>query len=133
MDALQLAIYSQLDGDAAVTPDVKDYVAEGQTLPVIVIGEFSAAGGQSKSMGILDATTVIHIWTDDPGMKTLNEYMDAIASSLASVETLAAPWHVGKGGPTLELAEALVEQDPEGNVLRHGIMRFRWLVSYSAS
>ena len=127
---LQKAIYSRLSGgsitdenDQAIT-GVFDDVPEGTAYPYVVIGEETATNIGTKDKDMHEYTQTIHVWSQYRGMRDVKEIMEQIYTLLNDYSITVS----GASAITLrhEFQTVLLEDD---GITRHGIMRFRVVVS----
>jgi hypothetical protein len=123
---LQKAIYSALNGDAALSAlvtGVYDDVPEGTAYPYVVLGEDTGINFGSKTLDGLEYTLTIHAWSQYRGRKEVKEIMEAIYDALhdASLSvTDATLVNIRQ-----EFETTLMDAD---GLTRHGVMRFRAVV-----
>jgi len=127
---LQKALYSRLNGgsitdenDQAIT-GVFDDVPEGTAYPYVVMGEETATNIGVKDKDMHEYTQTIHVWSQYRGMKDVKEIMEQIYTLLNDYSITVS----GASAITLrhEFQTVLLEDD---GITRHGIMRFRVVVS----
>ena len=127
---LQKALYSRLNGgsitdenDQAIT-GVFDDVPEGTAYPYVVMGEETATNIGVKDKDMHEYTQTIHVWSQYRGMRDVKEIMEQIYTLLNDYSITVS----GASAITLrhEFQTVLLEDD---GITRHGIMRFRVVVS----
>jgi hypothetical protein len=127
---LQKAIYSRLSGgsitdenDDAIT-GVFDDVPEGTAYPYVVMGEETATNIGVKDKDMHEYTQTIHVWSQYRGLRDVKEIMEQIYTLLNDYSITVS----GASAITLrhEFQTVLLEDD---GITRHGIMRFRVVVS----
>jgi hypothetical protein len=128
LNSLQKGIYSRLtDGDVGIDTDVFDEVVDA-VMPYVEIGSCSVSLELEK---ISEATTTLHAYSDAAGNKACNDILEASIESLTgSALTLDESFTQALG--RLELAEIFKEYHADGKVIRHGVLRFRWILSDDA-
>ena len=105
---------------------VFDDVPEGTAYPYIVLGEDTSISISTKDKDIHEHTLTIHVWSQYRGQKDVKTIMkqvfDTLHNSVISVS--------GASGINCEqeFSQTLLEGD---GITRHGIMRFRAVVSDS--
>ena len=127
---LQKALYSRLNGgsitdenDDAIT-GVFDDVPEGTAYPYVVMGEETATNIGVKDKDMHEYTQTIHVWSQYRGLRDVKEIMEQIYTLLNDYSITVS----GASAITLrhEFQTVLLEDD---GITRHGIMRFRVVVS----
>ena len=127
---LQKAIYSRLNGgsitdenDQAIT-GVFDDVPEGTAYPYVVMGAETATNIGLKDKDMHEYTQTIHVWSQYRGLRDVKEIMEQIYTLLNDYSITVS----GASAITLrhEFQTVLLEDD---GITRHGIMRFRVVVS----
>jgi len=127
---LQKTVFSALDG-ASITDyagnsitGVFDDVPENTAYPYIRVGEETAIDSSAKDKDIFEHTLTIHIWSQYRGNRDIKEIMkqvhDVLHNSSLSV-TGASMVNMRQ-----EFQTTLLEGD---GITRHGVMRFRAVVS----
>jgi hypothetical protein len=125
LNAIQVAVYARLNGDATLTakgPIYDDAPAEA-AFPYVVVGEayevpYDTFGRQGRTL-----ITTIHLWSRAKGFKEVNGMMDDVLRLLDRYALTPA-------GMTLVLFAydyGQVIKDPDG-FTRHGILRFKALI-----
>lgn len=129
---LQKAVYVALV-DASLTDatgtsniEVFDDVPEGTAYPYVSIGEDTAVDVSSKDNTIFEHTLTIHVWSQYRGRRDIKELMEQVHNALHNVTITVS-------GASLcnlrqEFQTTLLEND---GITRHGVMRFRAVVSDS--
>lgn len=129
---LQKAIHSALDS-ASITDSsgsaitgVFDDVPEGTEYPYITIGEDTAIDVSTKDKTHFEHTLTIHAWSQYRGRRDIKELMEQVHNALHNVDLSVT-------GASLcnlrqEFQTTLLEND---GITRHGVMRFRAVVSDS--
>jgi hypothetical protein len=127
----QKGIYSTLD--SATINDVGgsdvsvfDDIPAGTAYPYIVVGDSSQVNISTKTLDIHEYTINLHVWSQYRGKAEVKQIMDQIYTSLHDNGITLT-------GATLvdikqEFEETFVESD---GITRHGVMRFRAVVSDS--
>ena len=127
---LQAAIYSKLNSasltdyaGSAIT-GVFDDVPEATDYPYVVIGEDTMADSSAKDKDIFEHTLTIHAWSQYRGRRDIKVIMEQIHNALHNQV-------ISVSGASLinirqEFQTTLLEGD---GITRHGIMRFRAVVS----
>ena len=91
-------------------------------MPAVVIGAYSQDSNSVKGTAAADVTMTIECWSDTHGMKEVNQIMDAVVQVL----TVSTPFVLTGGfsatNGRLVHAEAVVDVDPQGNTVRHGLV-----------
>jgi hypothetical protein len=124
LNSLQKGIYSRLT-DGSFTFDVYDEVPENTATPYAEIGSCSVALDLET---ISECTTTLHAFSDTAGNKQCNDMLEmAIESLTNSALTLDEDFSQALG--RLELAEIFKEYHADGKLIRHGVLRFRWILS----
>lgn len=135
LNSLQKAIYGRLVGYAAIATatgktgaeSVYDEVPESTTFPYIVIGETEGSDEANKSNPAKEVIVTLYAFSNDPGTKQLNDILDAIVEALTS-SALTLTDNFGEGISRLESWSARKEQAPDGNVIRRGIVKHRFVI-----
>ena len=124
LNSLQKGIYSRLT-DGSFTFDVYDEVPENTATPYAEIGSCSVALDLET---VSECTTTLHAFSDTAGNKQCNDMLEmAIESLTSSALTLDEDFSQAMG--RLELAEIFKEYHADGKLIRHGVLRFRWILS----
>jgi len=124
LNSLQKGIYSRLT-DGSFTFDVYDEVPENTATPYAEIGGCSVALDLET---VSECTTTLHAFSDTAGNKQCNDMLEmAIESLTSSALTLDEDFSQAMG--RLELAEIFKEYHADGKLIRHGVLRFRWILS----
>lgn len=129
---LQKGVYSTLisagitDSSGSAITGVFDDVPEGTEYPYITIGEDTAVDVSSKDKTIFEHTLTIHAWSQYRGRRDIKELMEQVHNALHNVA-------ITVDGASLcnlrqEFQTTLLEND---GITRHGVMRFRAVVSDS--
>lgn len=127
---LQKAVYSKLTG-ASITDyagnaitGVFDEVPTGTAYPYVVIGDETATNISAKDKDLHEHTLTIHIWSQYRGNRDIKEIMEQVYTALNDVDYTVS----GASGVNLkhEFQTTLTEGD---GITRHGVMRFRAVVS----
>ena len=127
---LQKAVYTALTG-ASITDyngdaitGVFDDVPENTTYPYIRIGEETATDSSAKDKDIFEHTLTIHIWSQYRGNRDIKEIMKQVHDTLhdSSLSVTGA----SMVNMRQEFQTTLLEGD---GITRHGVMRFRAVVS----
>ena len=126
LNSLQKGIYGRLtDGGTGISTDVYDEVPPTAGPPYVEIGSCSVSLDLEK---ISEATTTLHAFSAEAGNKECNDILEASIESLtSSVLTLDEDFTQALG--RLELAEIFKEYHADGKLIRHGVLRFRWILS----
>ena len=127
--ALQERIYSTLNGDStlgALINGVFDSVPDGQSLPVVIIGEQSSSDNGSKTLDGRDYVFNVDVYSDYRGMKQIKNIQKEIYRLLheSSLSVSGASFVDCR----CEFTTDIIEDD---GVTRHGVMRFRAFVTDS--
>ena len=124
LNSLQKGIYSRLT-DGSFTFNVYDEVPENTATPYAEIGSCSVALDLET---VSECTTTLHAFSDTAGNKQCNDMLEmAIESLTSSALTLDEDFSQAMG--RLELAEIFKEYHADGKLIRHGVLRFRWILS----
>jgi hypothetical protein len=127
---LQKTVYSALTG-ASITDyagnaitGVFDDLPENTSYPYIVIGEETAIDTSAKDKDIFEHTLTIHIWSQYRGRRDIKEIMEQVHDTLhdSSLSVTGA----SMVNMRQEFQTTLLEGD---GITRHGVMRFRAVVS----
>lgn len=124
-DALSKGVYSLLT--SRVSTPVYDAVPDSTTYPYIVIGDFSSALDETKTLVMHDVTTTIHVYSLGRGMKELVTVLESVLETLSNYEPDLSSDNFSILLGRYSLVETLREYDGEV-IIRHGIIRFRWRV-----
>jgi len=127
---LQKSVFSALNGgsitDHAGTAiaGVFDDVPEGTAYPYVLVGEETLSDNSSKDKDIFEHTLTIHIWSQYRGRRDIKVIMkqvhDLLHDSSLSVNGASMV------NMRQEFQTTLLEGD---GITRHGVMRFRAVVS----
>ena len=124
--ALQERIYSTLNGDSTLgglITGVFDGVPDGQTLPIVVIGEQTSNDNGSKTLDGRDYIFNVDVFSDYRGMKEIKNIQKEIYRLLheSSLSVSGASFVDCR----CEFTTDILEDD---GITRHGVMRFRAFV-----
>ena len=124
--ALQERIYSTLNGDStlgALITGIFDGVPDGQTLPIVVIGEQTSNDNGSKTLDGRDYIFNVDVFSDYRGMKEIKNIQKEIYRLLheSSLSVAGASFLDCR----CEFTTDILEDD---GITRHGVMRFRAFV-----
>jgi hypothetical protein len=114
------------DAAGSAITGVFDDVPEGTAYPYIVVGEESSNNISTKSLDMHEHTLTIHTWSQYRGLKEIKVIMKQIYDNLNDVSLNVT------GGQAVNLKQEFLTTlvDADG-ITRHGIMRFRAVVSDS--
>jgi len=114
------------DAAGSAITGVFDDVPEGTAYPYIVVGEESSNNISTKSLDMHEHTLTIHTWSQYRGLKEIKVIMKQIYDNLNDVSLSVS------GGQAVNMKQEFLTTlvDPDG-ITRHGIMRFRAVVSDS--
>ena len=129
---LQKTIYAALTGASltgaaggAIT-GVFDDVPEDTAYPYVVVGEDTAINVSAKTLDIHEHTITIHTWSQYRGRKEIKVIMEQIYDTLNDASLSVS------GGQLVNLKHEFETTLVEGDgITRHGVMRFRAVVSDS--
>jgi len=129
---LQKTIYTTLanagltSASGSAINGVFDDLPAGTNYPYVVIGDDTATNISAKDKDIHEHTLNIHIWSQYRGRRDIKEIMEQIYTALNDISYSVS----GALGINLkhEFDTTIVEGD---GITRHGIMRFRAVVSDS--
>ena len=99
---------------------------EETSYPYVVIGEETAIDSSAKDKDIFEHTLTIHIWSQYRGRRDIKEIMEQVHDTLhdSSLSVTGA----SMVNMRQEFQTTLLEGD---GITRHGVMRFRAVVSDS--
>ena len=129
---LQKSVFSALNGasitdagGSAIT-GVFDDVPQDTAYPYIVIGEETASNISTKTLDMHEHTLTIHTWSQYRGRKEIKVIMEQIYDTLNNASLSVS------GGQAVNMKQEFLRTlvDADG-ITRHGIMRFRAVVSDS--
>ena len=129
---LQKSVFSALNGasitdagGSAIT-GVFDDVPQDTAYPYIVIGEETASNISTKTLDMHEHTLTIHRWSQYRGRKEIKVIMEQIYDTLNNASLSVS------GGQAVNMKQEFLTTlvDADG-ITRHGIMRFRAVVSDS--
>tara|TARA_R100000426_G_scaffold72854_1_gene50760 strand:- start:584 stop:994 length:411 start_codon:yes stop_codon:yes gene_type:complete len=114
------------DAAGSAITGVFDDVPEGTAYPYIVVGEESSNNISTKSLDMHEHTLTIHTWSQYRGLKDIKVIMKQIYDNLNDVSLSVS------GGQAVNMKQEFLTTlvDADG-ITRHGIMRFRAVVSDS--
>ncbi len=114
------------DAAGSAISGVFDDVPEGTAYPYIVVGEESSNNVSTKSLDMHEHTLTIHTWSQYRGLKEIKVIMKQIYDNLNDVSLNVT------GGQAVNMKQEFLTTlvDADG-ITRHGIMRFRAVVSDS--
>ena len=114
------------DAAGSAITGVFDDVPEGTAYPYIVVGEESSNNVSTKSLDMHEHTLTIHTWSQYRGLKDIKVIMKQIYDNLNDVSLSVS------GGQAVNMKQEFLTTlvDADG-ITRHGIMRFRAVVSDS--
>lgn len=122
--ALASATINDVSGNRIT--NIFDDVPSGTPYPYIVVGDSTQVNISTKTVDIQEYTITLHIWSEYRGKAEVKQIMDQIYTTLHDNAITVT-------GATLvdikqEFEETFVESD---GITRHGVMRFRAVVSDS--
>jgi len=114
------------DAAGSAITGVFDDVPEGTGYPYIVVGEESSNNVSTKSLDMHEHTLTIHTWSQYRGLKEIKVIMKQIYDTLNNASLNVS------GGQAVNMKQEFLTTlvDADG-ITRHGIMRFRAVVSDS--
>ncbi len=114
------------DAAGSAITGVFDDVPEGTAYPYIVVGEESSNNISTKSLDMHEHTLTIHTWSQYRGLKEIKVIMKQIYDNLNDVSLSVT------GGQAVNMKQEFLTTlvDADG-ITRHGVMRFRAVVSDS--
>ena len=114
------------DAAGSAITGVFDDVPEGTAYPYIVVGEESSNNISTKSLDMHEHTLTIHTWSQYRGLKEIKVIIAQIYDNLNDVSLSVS------GGQAVNMKQEFLTTlvDADG-ITRHGIMRFRAVVSDS--
>jgi hypothetical protein len=123
--ALQTAIYAALNG--AIGAAVYDEVPPGAAGPYVVIGEGTERPWDTMSDSGSEETVTLHAWSKAKGSLQ-------VKALLAAVDAVLHDARLTLTGATMvimrrEFAEVFKEPAEAGETWRHGVMRYRVLLT----
>jgi len=129
---LQKTVFSALnsasitDAAGSAITGVFDDVPEGTAYPYIVIGEEASNNISTKDLDMHEHTLTIHTWSQYRGLKEIKVIMKQIYDTLNNSSLSVS------GGQAVNMKQEFLTTliDADG-ITRHGIMRFRAVVSDS--
>lgn len=122
---LQIAIDTALHGN--ISAPVWDEVPPGTPAPYVEHGSGTITPGEEMEGDDSGETYVLHVWDDRTSSVRIKQLMAEIEALLDG-----ATLDLGDGRTAevaLEFAEVFKERETDGKRWRHGVMRFRALVS----
>lgn len=135
-NALQAAIYTRLNGFAALTSaiganKVFDFVPESAAPPYVVIGEDTATDGDTKDRHGWEFTVTIHCWSfEAAGRKQVKTILSHVFDALHQQEDSVTVTGFVLVQIRREFQQTLQETGVEGQGDRywHGVARYRAVV-----
>lgn len=124
--ALQKAVFVALSGN--ITGTVHDEVPANTPAPYTVIGETTERPWDAHDSDGSEETLTIHLWSSTPGstqVKTILAQIDALLHH-QSLALDGAPYLVML---RREFVTVLKDESVTGETWRHGVMRYRALIS----
>lgn len=129
IDALQAAIYSRLtDPTYGIATPVYDHVPLAAALPFVVFDEWETSREESKTSRLVDATWTFSTFSAADGYLETNDIADALIQSLTTRDpamSIGESWQISL--VRLESARAYSEIDDDGDVIRRGEVRLRFI------
>lgn len=131
LNDVQTAIYGILTADAALAEalgaegSIVDHAGENPRYPYVAIGAYTIEGHETKR-GVWRPVAEITCASSARGMRELNSVMDAAAAALSGQALGGTSFTAGRG--SVVGAEADVDVDPTGELVRIGRVRIAWVV-----
>lgn len=120
---LQQAVYSRLNGDAALTTtlsaDVYDNVPQTAAFPYVAIAEVTESPNDTMGRTGRDLTVTIHIWSQYAGMKEVKEIQNRVDQLLDRWAPTVTGWNATQ--MSQEFFETFLDAD---GITRHGVSRY---------
>jgi hypothetical protein len=124
-EALQVALYNALNGQVGVP--VFDEVPPEDPSPRVVIGEGTERPWDTMTDEGSEETVTLHVWSRAKGSREVKSIMEAVDARLHNVRlTLTDATMVIM---QREFVEVLKEPAEAGVIWRHGVMRYRTLLT----
>ena len=131
LNSVQTAVYSILAADVtlvALGVPVFDWVEENQGYPYVTLGEYTQENDESKDGSISEVVMELGCWSSSRNTKQVNEIMNAVAQALTTANlTLSGGYRSLRRGFMVS-ASAVIAEDPNGRIIRHGTVQVGWLV-----
>jgi len=131
---LMNAIYDRLKSDSLTsTYTVYNYVPKGAVMPYVSFG--SPIGVRSisfttKDSQVEDNTIVVHVWSADERDREASQYMNNIVQAILGSD-LPVFEYFPPFVALLEMSELFVDDSVPTHLVRHGVMRFRFVMAPS--
>jgi len=126
---LAKAVYSRLTTHAQTSgyTTFNSFVPKGTALPYIVVGEMAGTRKGARDHVGEEDTVTVHVWAENPGMKTAAVMMTAVVQALTSSALYLTDGY-GELYCLLDFSTVLRDDaEPERDMF-HGVLRFRyWL------
>lgn len=128
---LMAAVYTRLTTDALTSAyTTYNFVPRAATMPFISFGAPIGVRSMSfttKDTEAEDNSITVHVWSAAEGDKQASEYMNnvvqAVLGSSLSVTGYFAPYKA-----TLDMAELFIDDSVPTRLVRHGVLRFRFVM-----
>jgi len=133
LNSVQKAVFDILTNDATLVSlgvTVTEWMSESQPFPAVTFGQYEQNEGNTKGVPTTEAVMDIDCWSNIHGFKEVNQIMNAATQALTTSELSLAGGYQSTQGQ-LAQAQGFIELDPQGNVIRHGVVRIRWYVAYT--
>jgi hypothetical protein len=73
----------------------------------------------------------IDCWSNAGGFKEVNQIMDAVVQAMTDTTALVLTGGYQATNGFLVGAQGLVDIDPQGTLVRHGIVQIGWFLAYT--
>jgi hypothetical protein len=131
--ALLTALYTRITTDA-LTSTYRTYqvgcVPDGTALPYVTIGGLiggKSAGFTSRDIKGEDLVCHVHVWSNYEGDTEAAGMMNNISQAITATDLSITGYTTLKG--ITDYAQVLLDETTPGQLLRHGVIRFRWQIA----
>jgi hypothetical protein len=131
---LMQAIYTRLTTNALTnTYKVYNYVPKTATMPFVSFGTpigVRATSWITRDTQAEDNAITVHVWSMLEGDKEASQYMDNIVQAILGSD-LAVTGYFAPLIAYLDMAELFVDDTVPTRLVRHGVLRFRFVMAPS--
>jgi len=131
---LMQSIYTRLTTHALTNAyTIYNYVPKNAVMPYVSFG--SPIGVRSISFTTKDTqaednTVTVHVWSAAEGDKQASQYMDNIVQAILGTD-LAVLGYFAPFIAFLDMSELFIDDSVPTHLVRHGVMRFRFIMAPS--
>jgi hypothetical protein len=128
------SIYTRLTTHALTsTYTIYDYVPKSAVMPYVSFGSpigIRSISFTTKDTQVEDNTITVHVWSATKGDKQASQYMDNIVQAVLGTD-LAVLGYFAPFIAFLDMSELFIDDSVPTHLVRHGVMRFRFIMAPS--